>query len=86
MFGAAYADIHASLPVLRALAVFAVLCAVACLAQIARPGLRLVAGGLIALALVWVVGLGLYPALLQRCASRPTSWRPSARTSSTTSG
>ena len=51
---------------LGALAVFAVLCAVACLAQIARAGLRLVAGGLIALALVWVVGLGVYPALLQR--------------------
>ena len=66
VFGAAYTDIYASLPVLGALAVFAVLCAVACLAQIARPGLRLVAGGLIALALVWVVGLGVYPALLQR--------------------
>jgi uncharacterized protein len=66
VFGAAYTDIHASLPVLGALAVFAALCAVACLAQIARSGLRLVAGGLIALALVWVVGLGVYPALLQR--------------------
>jgi len=42
------------------------ICAVACVAQIARAGLRLVAGGLIALALVWVVGLGIYPALLQR--------------------
>ncbi|MGH7344561.1 MAG: UPF0182 family protein [Candidatus Rokuibacteriota bacterium] len=66
VFGAAYTDIYASLPVLGALAVFAALCAVACLAQIARAGLRLVAGGLIALALVWVVGLGVYPALLQR--------------------
>ena len=66
VFGAAYTDIYASLPVLGALAVFAALCAVACLAQIARSGLRLVAGGLIALALVWVVGLGVYPALLQR--------------------
>src|SRR5438309_7134300 len=66
VFGAAYSDIYASLPVLGALAVFAALCGVACLAQIARSGLRLVAGGLIALALVWVVGLGVYPALLQR--------------------
>jgi len=66
VFGAAYTDIYASLPVLGALAVFAALCAVACLAQIARSGLRLVAGGLVALALVWVVGLGVYPALLQR--------------------
>src|SRR2546425_9850235 len=66
VFGAAYSDIYASLPVLGALAVFAVLCGVACLAQIARSGLRLVAGGLIALTLVWVLGLRIYPALLQR--------------------
>jgi uncharacterized membrane protein (UPF0182 family) len=66
VFGAAYTDVHASLPMLGALAVFAILCAVACVAQIGRSGLRLVAGGLIALALVWVVGLGVYPALLQR--------------------
>jgi uncharacterized protein len=66
VFGAAYTDVYASLPVLGALAVFAILCAVACVTQIGRPGLRLVAGGLIALALVWVVGLGVYPALLQR--------------------
>jgi uncharacterized membrane protein (UPF0182 family) len=71
VFGAAYTDIYASLPVLGALAVFAVLCAVACLAQIARSGLRLVAGGLIALVLVWVVGLGVYPALLQRLRVTP---------------
>src|SRR2546421_426251 len=71
LFGAAYTDIYASLPVLGALAVFAALCAVACLAQIARAGLRLVAGGLIALALVWVVGLGIYPALLQRLRVTP---------------
>ena len=71
VFGAAYTDIYASLPVLGALAVFAVLCAVACAAQIARSGLRLVAGGLIALVLVWVVGLGVYPALLQRLRVTP---------------
>ena len=61
VFGAAYTDVYASLPVLGALAVFAALCAVACLAQIARSGLRLVAGGLIALAVVWIVGLGRLP-------------------------
>src|SRR5256712_6926328 len=71
VFGAAYTDIYASLPVLGALAVFAVLCAVACGAQIARSGLRLDAGGLIALALVLVVGLGVYPALLQRLRVTP---------------
>jgi uncharacterized protein len=66
IFGAAYTDVHATLPMLGALAVLAALCAVACLAQIARPGVRLVAGGLISLGLMWIVGLGLYPALLQR--------------------
>jgi uncharacterized membrane protein (UPF0182 family) len=66
VFGATYTDIYATLPVLGALAVLAALCAVACLVQIARPGLRLVAGGLLVLGLAWVLGLGLYPALLQR--------------------
>ena len=66
VFGATYTDINASLPMLGALAVLAALCAVACLVQIGRPGIRFVAGGLVALGVVWVVGLGLYPSLLQR--------------------
>jgi uncharacterized membrane protein (UPF0182 family) len=66
VFGASYADVHATLPMLGALAVLAALCAVACLAQIGRAGIRFVAAGIVALALSWVVGLGLYPALLQR--------------------
>jgi len=66
IFGASYTDVHASLPMLGALAVLATLCAAACVVQIRRAGIRLVAGGLIALGLTWVVGLGLYPALLQR--------------------
>src|SRR5918996_606675 len=40
VFGASYTDIHATLPMLGALAVLATLCAVACLAQIARAGIR----------------------------------------------
>ena len=66
IYGASYSDIHASLPMLGALAVLAALCAVACLAQIGRPGIRFVAGGLVALGVVWMIGLGAYPALLQR--------------------
>jgi hypothetical protein len=85
VFGAAYTDIYASLPVLGALGVFAALCAVACLAQIARAGLRLVAGGLIALALVWVLGLGIYPALLQRLRVTPNELVAERHSSSTTS-
>ena len=65
VFGASYTDINATLPVLGALAVLAAPGRLACVAQMVRPGLRLVAGGLIALVLVWIVGLGVYPALLQ---------------------
>jgi uncharacterized membrane protein (UPF0182 family) len=66
VFGASYTDVNATLPVLGALAVLAALTAVACAAQIARPGLRLLAGAGVALIVLWVVGLGLYPAFLQR--------------------
>jgi uncharacterized membrane protein (UPF0182 family) len=65
IFGASYTDIHASLPVLRALAVLAGLCAIATLVQIRRAGLRFVAAGLFVLGATWVIGLGIYPALLQ---------------------
>jgi uncharacterized protein len=66
VFGASYTDTYASLPVLGALGVLSALCGLACLVQIARPGLRIVAAGLLVLALTWVGGLGIYPALLQR--------------------
>ena len=66
VFGASYTDIHASLPVLNALTVLSALCAVACLVQITRGGLRLIAAGLLVLVGVWILGLGIYPALLQR--------------------
>jgi uncharacterized protein len=71
VFGASYTDIHATLPMLGALAVLAALTAVACAAQIMRPGLRLLAGAGAALLVVWVVGLGMYPAFLQRLRVAP---------------
>src|SRR5439155_21689621 len=71
VFGGSFTDIHASLPMLGALAVLAVLAAVACAAQIMRPGLRLLAGAGAALLVVWVVGLGMYPAFLQRLRVAP---------------
>jgi uncharacterized membrane protein (UPF0182 family) len=66
VFGATYTDTHASLPILGGLAVLALLCAAACVVQIYQPGLRIVAGALAALAIVWILGLGVYPGLLQR--------------------
>jgi uncharacterized protein len=66
VFGATYTDLHATLPMLGTLAVLAALCAGACVLQIVRPGLRVVAGGVGALAVVWIAGLVIYPALLQR--------------------
>lgn len=66
VFGASYTDVNATLPMLKTLAVLCALAAVACVLQTGRAGLRFVAGALGALAIVWVVGLGIYPALLQR--------------------
>src|SRR5205823_13295771 len=62
-------SLHDALPIL--LAVLAAVAAVLCLAQIASAGLRLVAGGVIVVGLVWVLGLGVYPALLQRFSVTP---------------
>jgi uncharacterized membrane protein (UPF0182 family) len=71
VFGASYADVHATLPVLFALTVLAGLASLGCLAQVVRSGLRLVGGGLALLALVWIGGLGIYPALLQTYRVKP---------------
>jgi uncharacterized membrane protein (UPF0182 family) len=66
IFGASYTDVNATLPVLGVLTVLAGVAAVACVAQVVQPGIRLVIGGLGLLIVVWVLGLGLYPAGLQR--------------------
>lgn len=71
VFGATYTDVHATLPMLGALAVLAALAAVACAAQTMHPGLRLLAGAAAALLVVWIVGLGMYPAFLQRLRVAP---------------
>ncbi len=66
VFGASYTDVHAALAVLQLLAVLAVLCALACALQIVRPGWFFLVAGLVVLVVIWIVGLGVYPALLQR--------------------
>jgi uncharacterized membrane protein (UPF0182 family) len=71
VFGASYTDVYATLPVLSALTLLAGLAGVACLVQMARPGLRLIGAALVLLALVWIGGLGIYPALLQTYRVKP---------------
>jgi hypothetical protein len=66
VFGATYTDIYASLPVLGVLAVLSAACAATCVLQIGRQRMRPVVASLVVLGVVWVGGLGIYPALLQR--------------------
>jgi len=66
VFGASYTDVHAVLPVLGALTALALLCAIACLFQITRPGWGFLVAGLVVLGVAWAGGLGVWPALLQR--------------------
>jgi uncharacterized membrane protein (UPF0182 family) len=66
VFGASYTDVNASLPVLGWLVVLALACGVACLVQMVWTGWRFLVAGLMVLVLFWVLGLGVYPALLQR--------------------
>jgi uncharacterized membrane protein (UPF0182 family) len=65
-FGASYADIYALLPALRILCVLALLAAIGCLIQISRPGWRYLIAGVGVLLVVHVIGVHVYPYLLQR--------------------
>ena len=66
VFGASYTDVNGSLPVLGWLVWLALACGAACVAQMIWPGWRFLVAGLMVLVLFWVLGLGVYPALLQR--------------------
>ncbi|MBM4260785.1 MAG: UPF0182 family protein [Deltaproteobacteria bacterium] len=65
-FGAGYTDVNANLPALRALAVMSGAAAVLCFAQFYRTGYKLVLFGIGALVALHLVGLNVYPTLLQR--------------------
>jgi uncharacterized membrane protein (UPF0182 family) len=65
-FGAGYTDTHANLPALRVLIFLALALAGFCVAQIYREGFRTLLLGIGGLVLVHVIGLSIYPALLQR--------------------
>ena len=66
VFGAGYSDINAQLPALRLLTILSLGCAAVCIWQIGRRGIRPVFIALAALLAANVVGLGIYPTLLQR--------------------
>jgi uncharacterized protein len=66
VFGASYTDVNANLPILGWLAVLALACAAACVVQMVRTGWRFLVAGLVVLVAFWILGLGVYPGLLQR--------------------
>ncbi|MGH7834185.1 MAG: UPF0182 family protein [Candidatus Binatia bacterium] len=65
-FGASYADVYATLPILGIVAFVAVAAAGLSLAQLYLPGIKYAVIGLVALVGAHIVGLSLYPSLLQR--------------------
>jgi uncharacterized membrane protein (UPF0182 family) len=65
-FGASYTDVYAVLPSLRILALVALAAAALTVYQIQRPGFRYLLLGVGILAVVHILGLQLYPNLLQR--------------------
>jgi len=66
VFGATYADINAQLPALRLLTILSLACAAICIWQIGRRGIRPVFIALAVLLVGNIIGLGIYPTLLQR--------------------
>jgi uncharacterized membrane protein (UPF0182 family) len=66
IFGATYTDLHATLPALRLLALFSVVAAVLLFASTRLRTLRFALGMVAAFAVLWLVGLGVVPALVQQ--------------------
>lgn len=66
VFGASYTDINAQLPALHILTILTLAAAAVCIWQIGRAGARPVYVTLAVLLGVNILGLGVYPALLQR--------------------
>jgi hypothetical protein len=65
-FGASYTDVYAILPALRVLTFLALAAAATCVIQISRPGWRYLIGGVGVLLAAHIIGLQLYPYVLQR--------------------
>ncbi len=65
-FGASYTDVYAILPALRILSLLSLAAAVTCVIQIYRPGWRYLIAGIGALLAAHIIGLQLYPYVVQR--------------------
>jgi uncharacterized membrane protein (UPF0182 family) len=65
-FGASYTDVYAVLPAMRLLTIVSCIAAALCVVQIKRPGFGYVITGIGALVAVHIIGLSLYPSLVQR--------------------
>jgi uncharacterized membrane protein (UPF0182 family) len=64
--GASYADVYANLPALRILCFLSLAAALICVFQIFRAGWRLLIGSVAVLLVAHVIGVQLYPYVLQR--------------------
>jgi uncharacterized membrane protein (UPF0182 family) len=71
VFGAGYADLHATLPVLRVLAGVAAASGLLLLGAVRFPTFKAAVGTLGLLLVLWVVGLGLYPTFVQQVEVAP---------------
>jgi uncharacterized membrane protein (UPF0182 family) len=71
IYGATYTDVHATLPALRLLTALAVLGAVLMAASVALRTLRLAVGTVVVLGMAWVVGVGVYPRVVQQVRVAP---------------
>jgi hypothetical protein len=65
-FGASYADVYALLPALRILCFLSLAAAIICVLQMSRPGWRCLIAGIAVLLVAHVIGVQLYPYILQR--------------------
>ncbi len=66
VFGAGYADLHATLPALRVLIALSVVCGALMLATVRMRTLRPAVGALILLIVFWIGGTGLYPSFVRQ--------------------
>jgi uncharacterized membrane protein (UPF0182 family) len=71
VFGATYTDLHARLPAYLVLIAFSLLAALLVIIDIIRDGYVLASAGLAVWVVALVVGLGIYPATVQRLTVQP---------------